>query len=268
MDPVRTTLLVVLPSAVVAAVVFLVLRRVRRGAPGAGVVGPAVGLGFVAGFLAVAGLPKFPPLEAWQWLPTIAVLAAVVGFVERGTKWTRWPLRAALAVFAAWVTDLDRSALRVAGFVAAACLACFAFDGVARRAGPRTSLAALLVVATAASATLVVSGTMTLGTACGALAAATGACLVLAARTPGPAYGVATVGGAVVSSFLLNALLYSETPPVAAVLLAVAPFAAWAPVPDAEKKPLRAALVRTALVAVVAGAAVAVAVAKSPPLDY
>ena len=113
-------------------------------------------VGVVAGFFCVAGVPKFPPPEAWQWMPTIAALAAVVGLAERGASWTRWPLRAAVAVFAAWVTDLDRTPLRIAAAVASLLLVCAALDGVARRGGTRTLLAAILVVAGAAVAVAVV----------------------------------------------------------------------------------------------------------------
>lgn len=268
MNPALAALLAVGVSAAAAAVVFLALRRIRRGRPDAAVAPPALAVGFVAGFSCVAGGPKFPPIESWHWLPTIVVLAALVGLAERRAPWTRWTLRAAAAAFAAWATDLDRTPLRIAAAVAAVLIVFAAIDGVARRGGARTQLAAVFVVLAATSATVVLSGWQTLGTACGAFAAAAGACLVLSARNAASHAGVATVAGAALSAVLMNGLFYSDTPAESAALLAAAPFAAWTPVAASDARPLRAALVRVLLVALVAGAAAVVAAVKSPPLLY
>jgi len=267
-DPVRAGLLAALLPAVVAAVVLLALRLIRRGAPDAAAVGPALAAGFVATFLAVAGVPRFPPTDAWKWLPFTAALAAAAGFGERGAPWIRWTTRAAVAAFAAWVTDVERTGLRVAAAVAGVLVVAAAFDGVARRAGTRTLLATFVVVATATSATLFITGTANLGMASGALAAAAGASFVLAGPLNVSPAGAATVASTVFAALWLNGVILAETPLASALLLAASPFAAWTPVPAAVERPARAAIARTALVALVAGAAVAVAVVYAPKLEY
>jgi hypothetical protein len=268
-DPVRAGLLAALLPAVVAAVVLLALRLIRRGATDAAAAGPALAAGFIATFLAVAGAPRLPPTDAWKWLPFIAMVALVAVRTERRALllWNRWTTRAAAALFAAWVTDVERTELRVAAAVATALVVAAAFDGVARR-GTRTLLGALVVVAAATSATLFITGTANLGLASGALAASAGAAFVLAGRLGVSSAGAATVASTVLVALWLNGVVLAETKLASALLLAAAPFAAWTPVPAAESRPARAATARIALVAFVAGAAVAVAVVYAPKLDY
>ncbi len=82
MDPVSLILRVgVLPGAI-AAVLFLLARwRGWKGGPGM-----PVAAAYVAGHLAVAGIPKALPSEAWQWLLPVAGaggILAMAGWLPR-----------------------------------------------------------------------------------------------------------------------------------------------------------------------------------------
>jgi hypothetical protein len=90
-------------SALLAAVGTIANRLVVRlfAKSGTRSWGAAVGLslGFAAAYLAMMGLPAFPPSEGSQWLPIFALVAGVEAGVE-GTfclkRWFVWTLRALL----------------------------------------------------------------------------------------------------------------------------------------------------------------------------
>jgi hypothetical protein len=272
MNPVLLAFLAAAVAGATAAGVFLCSRLLFRDRPEGIPAGPALAAGYAAGHVVVAGIPRGLPAEAWQWLLPVAVVAAALGHVQdrltRRDPWWRWALFPAVALgFAA--------ASYPAGTVMAACLFALAFVALrevlrnaARRAGPRPFLAALAVTAGAAAASCVVSGWMLLGQAAGGLAAAAAACFLLAGRFPASAAGAVPVAALLLGGILLDGSLYAELPRASAVLLAAAPLGAWAPAPRGEVRPLRAALLRVGLVALLAGAALAVAVACSPPMDY
>src|SRR5206468_156829 len=52
----------------------------------------AIGAGYVVGQLGLFGRPAFPPVEAWQWLLPLAVIATVLGVIDAlgaGPLWVR-----------------------------------------------------------------------------------------------------------------------------------------------------------------------------------
>jgi len=272
-DPARIALFAAaLPAAVAVAV--LVVFRVAGLGESAAAVACAVAGGYAAGHVGLGGLPALIPVDKAQWLPHLAVLGAVVGIVESCRNplppWLRWSIRVAAALFAAWASVLDRSPLWIGGVAAAVAAVFFVLDGTARRPLAPPLLFTLAVVATAAAAALVVSGTMAVGERAGAMAAACGACFVASRRRRVDARGAVVPAGLLLAALLLNGVLLADLPVAAAVLLAIAPLAAWLPgVPggSATRGPW-AVVSRSAWVVALAGAGVALAVHASPPLDY
>lgn len=261
---------VVIPAVVAAAALFLA-RFLARGekAP----LWPAIAAGFAAGHLGIGGWPRGMPVEAWQWMLPIAVLGAVTG---ASYAWNSMPARARVAPwvvivgFTVWTTLVKRPPVALAGFSAAAFLLGWTLDGAARRTSARSFSATVLIVATATGVSLVVSGTLLIGQMAGALAAATGACLVLAGRLRLESRSAVPVVTALLAALWMNGILYAELPIASAVLLAAAPLGCWiADVVLAKRLgPLPMTISRVAVAVLLAGAGVAVAVRAAPPLDY
>jgi len=271
-NPVLLALLAAAVAAAAAAGTWLLARRIARGRGEGSAAGPALAAGYVAGHLVVAGPPRIPPAEAWQWLLPLAVAGALLGAagdrLSRRDPWWRWGLFPAVVLAALGVTLQERTALALGGYGLGFVLLREVLGGAARIAGPRPFLAALAGTSAATAGSLVISGWMLLGQAAGGLAAAAGAAFLLAGRFPAAAGSAVPVAALLLGFLCLDGVLYAELPRAAALLLAAAPLGAWAPVPGREARPLRAAAVRVALVALLAGAAVAVAVVASPPMDY
>jgi hypothetical protein len=267
-DPGRALLLAAAVPAVVAAAVFAAVRDASLR------LGLALAAGSVAGFVAIAGVPGFLPVEAWKWLPHVAVAGAAVAVFEgRGApvpEGLRWSVRGALCAGAAWVTVLEKSVPWVAGVTAGIALACVVADRAGRRAPPATFPLTVAIVGAATAGALVVAGMSVLGQIVGALAAAAGACAVLSGRFPPFATQAAPLASALLSCAALNGVLYAELPWSSAVLLAAAPAGAW--LPDAPLGPFRrrwqVLVLRGIVVAAISGTAVALAVAAVPPLEY
>src|SRR5262245_25093861 len=99
---------VVVPAAVTA--VGLSLARVAGWSARGGDLA-AVSLGLFAGLAALgasrqAGWEFLSPDDAWEWLPALALLAAVVGVIERFHAVPGaigWALRAGVAALTAWL---------------------------------------------------------------------------------------------------------------------------------------------------------------------
>lgn len=134
----------------------------------------------------------------------------------------------------------------------------------------RPALLDLALVAGAGSLALFFSGTMLLAQLGGALAAGLAACLLCGRALSAPCLDAAPVTGLLLGGLLYTGVRYAEMPMASALLLAAASAGGWL-LPAALKerlKPWQAALLGAVPVVALAGAAVAVAVAASPPLDY
>ncbi len=142
-------------------------------------------------------------------------------------------------------------------------------DGAAR-AGGGTFLLAVAVTAGATAVSVVVSGWMQLGQLSGPIAAGAGACLLLVRWIPVAPAGAVVVVGTLLAGIRLDGLQYSDLPLPAALLLAAAPLGAWIPARalGAQPKPRAVLAIRTLAVALLAGAAVAIAAHESPPMGY
>jgi hypothetical protein len=250
---------VMLVSALVAAAVTLVLRRLRGPTPAA----VALVLGYAVGHCA-ASWPAFPPLDVTDRLPWIAAGAVAVDWVGRRLlPWVGHALAAVMTV-GATVGPIDTTVARTWTFFAWAAMLCVGVAGtsaylymLARRWGPRMFAVLLSALALAAGAALTVSGSLVLGELCAALAAALLAAGLLArseSSSTALAVPFASLGGAV----LIGGNIYSGLPTLPAVVLAASPLALWvACVPALARQP---PWLRFAVVGMLAGMAAASAV--------
>ncbi|MFQ5506947.1 MAG: hypothetical protein ACE5F1_19420 [Planctomycetota bacterium] len=98
-------LLELLPSVLAAALLALILGRPwqAKGVEGpAGLASPVVlGLAWLSGYAAILGWPAWPPVQASDWLPCLAVLGIAAGFLEatRGA----WLVRVLLSALVPWL---------------------------------------------------------------------------------------------------------------------------------------------------------------------
>lgn len=270
MDPVQAALYAVaVPAAVAAAVLFFV-RALRKGRALETGAGPAITAGFVAGFLGIAGLPGFPPKETWHWLPFLAVAGTVVGSIEpRMPEMPRRMLRVLLFVAAIVVSSLpkERTSFATIGIAVAGLLAAHGVESLARLGGSRAALLPVCIGAAGAAVALAVfAGWAVLGMLCGALAAATAACLVLGSRVPVDARDAAVPAMVVLAASCAAGTQLAQLPVSSAILLAATPLCGLLAVRLLSWRgaDLRLLLRAAGGAAIAAGIAIAVAAMKSP----
>jgi hypothetical protein len=269
-DPVQAALYAVAVPAAVAAAVLFAVRALRKGRAGEAGAGPAITAGFVAGFLGIHGLPAFPPSETWHWLPLLAAAAAVAGSIEpRVPELPRRMLRVLLFVAAIVVTSLpnQRTSFATLGTAVAGLLAAHAVESLARLGGSRAALLPVCIAAAGAAVALALfAGSAVLGMLCGALAAATAACLVLGGRVPVDARDAAVPATVVLAASCVAGTQLAELPRSSAVLLAATPLCGLLAVRLLSWRgaDLRLLLRAAGGAAIAAGIAVAVAAMKSP----
>lgn len=274
MDPAHIALFAAALPAAAAAAILLVLARLRRDRNSANGAGVAVVFGFAAGWTGIVGPPGLVPAETWKWLPVIAIAAGFVAELERflaaRAAWASWPLRAALAVGAAWACLFQKSPLAAAGYGAAILALIEGLDGFTARARRVEAFVAFAVLATGAALTVGISHWATGAQVGGALAAAVGGCLAVAWFRPVAPRTAVPVVGAVIGALVLDGSLLADVPRASAALLAAAPAVGWAA--DALRGSRGSAgvasAVRVAAVTACVGAAVAWAVAQSSALGY
>lgn len=274
MDPIQVALNAVAVPGAAAAVVFFAVRALTKGRGGATGVGPAIAAGFIAAFLAIAGLPTFPPKEAWHWLPFVAVLTAAVGTVEaRLSAVVRTGLQLAVlfpAVFAA-VPHAERQSDATYAIAVAAFFSTRSLAWLERRGGAGPTLVPVGVTAAAiAVALLVFSGWAILGMLCGALAAATAVCLALGWKFPTHARDAALPASMLVAAAAAGGANYAELPIASAILLAVAPAGGALAVSLLARRggAVRLMLRAAGGAAIPAGIAVALAAHAAPKFEY
>ncbi len=282
---------VFLPAIVCAVVLVIGWWPRRQGVLSSeGTWSGAVGLGagYVLGHVIATGWPPFPPVDATQWLIFLAIIATVVGLLD--TRWrqvdslrgiVRWSWRVLLSVATVWLLCrplLSHSwgALVAAGWVVGLTIGLIAFwtsiDVLAERVSGASMSLVLLAVAAGGASVLFVSGSALLAQRCGVIAAMLGACLVIGWWCPvmSLARGAVPVVAVVVGGLWISGYLYAEVPPWSAILLAVAPSAAWV----GHLRRLRrlagwqVAVVRFAAVLVVVGAAWGVAYKAMPSDEF
>jgi hypothetical protein len=282
-DDLRLVALAVLPASVVAGVLLVLgWRPWRRGESAVREAGWSGALAFAAayalGHALSEVLPPFPPREATHRLFYIALGAGLVGLLDgrlRGVP--RLALRAAAAALVPWWLlrtfvqrwETGETLLQVGGLALGLLVLWCGLDALAaRRRGPSLPLA-LWAVASCTSAALVISGNATYSMFAATLAGSLGASIVAAWLAPelSLARGAAAVLSILLACISIGGVYLSDLPMASALLLGAAPLAAWvgeAPF-AAHRSPLVAALIRFAAVALVAGAALAIAALNAPP---
>lgn len=281
---------IVLPAVV--AGVLLLLGRMLRGAGGSAggswASALALGVGYLAGHIGVRGWRGGMPKESTDWIAVAAatgLLAGVAGVTRRGPSALRVLLRWGLAFAAAWFVagrslarrgDLATVLGEMALVATGAALAWWLLESRRDDDGERPTVLAPLLLLTAvgcAALALGLSGSVLFARLGGALAATLGAALCLTSLRLAPALlpGGAAVIALLLLSLLLAATVHARLPLGSALLLALA---ALVPAPAARAaqgspapQPGRGfgALL---LCALLGGAAIGLAYAASPPLDF
>lgn len=241
----------------------------------------ALGVGYVCGHLVTTGWPPFPPIEATQWLPYIAIGAAIVGVVDTflrlpgALRTPIWLLFCAgmLGVLLSskfqYGWSLFGGTLWIIGLAVGMLLLIIFLDGAAQR---DASISLPLVVAIVAGGTglaLMLSGSMLLGQLALVLAAAGGAIVAVGLFLPNAVNGrgIAPVAGAVLSGLWLIGYFFSELPPASALLLAGSSIPALMLVLfDESGNPRRGLLLRAIVAAVPAALAVFLTWRASPSM--
>jgi hypothetical protein len=241
----------------------------------------ALGVGYVCGHLVITGWPPFPPIEATQWLPYIAIGAAIVGVVDtflRPVGALRTPI---WLLFCAGILGVLLSSkfqygwslfggtLWIVGLAIGMLLLTVFLDSAAQR---DASISLPLVVAIVAGGTglaLMLSGSMLLGQLALVLAAAAGAIVAVGLLLPNAVNGrgIAPVAGAVLSGLWLSGYFFSELPPASALLLAGSSIPALMLVLcDESGNPRRGLLLRAIVAAVPVALAVFLTWRASPSM--
>ena len=239
---VRVALYTAVLPAFIAAIALVVAWRLRATRP-ADYWGPAVGLGlgYITGYLGILGWPMFPPLEATQWLFSIAVAGLTLGIAERW--WRRhqsitWTVRFLIAGAVSWVLLRPLMAYSWSPLVSVAWTTGFTagsvgFWKIQQRldgyAAPRFHALLLTVLGTTESIVIGLSSSVALAQLQGVLTAAVAATLVVAWRFP-RALDSLNAGIPLVSVLFVAhgaaAFFFAEMPAASAVLLGLAPLGA------------------------------------------
>lgn len=233
------------------------------------------GLAFLAGFVAVAGLPHLPPTERWQWIVHLGLVAAALGVVNalRPRKpWLDWLPSLVLAATAAvllrhpssdapWTWNL--------GVAAAVAFLWLTLEPLAQRARGVAVPLTLLLTFGATAIIILLSGFESLARLTAVLAACAAGATIVAWRVPAIslAAGATAVTAAVLPGllFLGQAYSYSEVPGICFVLPLLAPAMSGLgelPVMRRLKPPVRL-LARMAAILLPLGIAVGLAMAAS-----
>lgn len=249
----------------------------RRPAGAAAWVPPvALGVGFIAGFIALEGWPGLLPLEVAGWLPWLGLGALLAG-VGRVVRLPAAPvLRLAVAVAIPLLTlrpfiehrwDGLAATLWVTGLAAGLFMLGWGLDQLAARCpGVRVPLA-LWTTVTAAAVCIAIAGSARLFQLTAILSAALAAALVASLlRGNASQDGGSTVAFSLFGALLINGFFYLDDLPVAAaLLLAAAPLGAWTA--RRGNGSARAALAAAAVLVPLA-TAVALTVAAMPDDPY
>jgi hypothetical protein len=280
-----------IPPFVTAAIVMLLSwrpwRRWRRGgsgsaavpgAAGAGApwaVALALGLGAIAGFVAVAGWPGVPPRERWQWLLFINAAATAAGALSAALArrpWARWLALAMTAIAAAGMLQPVGTRAAVApawvwkaGAAVLIALAGLAMEPIARRRAGASVPLALAIAFAGASALILQAANATMSLIAAGSAAACGA--VVAIAWWNPAVSIARGGELVAAANLMTTLViawfYARDASLGAafVMLAASPLVLWLGELRCitRRRAIVGAILRPALVAVAVATALAMA---------
>jgi hypothetical protein len=261
--------------ALIAGGAALLLRRFVWGA------GFACALGFAAAWVAACGWPALPPRDATQWLPFLAVLAAMVGVAESAIRLKvgpRWLLRATAVAIAlatqvaplfqtTWTATIG--ALWTAGFGALWLAGWLCLEQLTLRTGRSWSAFVLMALGACISVACALSSSAAIAQVGGMLTAVLGALWIVAllARDLEWKSAVLPVSAILMPAILVNAGCYAELRPITAGLLVIAPAGGWLAAFVLRGSPHRDWVAATVAILLGAGA-VGAAIATSSPGGY
>jgi hypothetical protein len=282
MSPLGMALFVLIVPSLAAAVTLAAAewagRRLGLSGGGQAAVALALGAGAVAAQLGNAP-PAFPPVEVTDRIPWLVLAAVLLGLCESlrpSPGWARWENRLLLAVLTiglilgpvlgeSWPTRHDLT--RQGGLVLVLLVAWGNLEALADRRSTSLLGPSLLVAASSAGATLLLSGSMVLGQLGLGLASAVAAVWVLSLWWPlFLSRGGIPVLVAAYGALLIEGHIYAGLPAASAYLLAAAPLAAWVGLvgPARRLAAWQAALLSAIATLVPAVVALGLAIAASP----
>ena len=233
-----------IPAVVAGAALLAAWRPWRKQAPVVdGFWGGALGLGlgYLAGHAGLQGLPGFPPAEATQWLVYLALAAPLLGLATALREVPAW-LRLGLQVVFSFATPtvllhqmithtwgVEAGAVLIVGLGTGIFLLWTVIEALSRReTGPSLPLA-LTIVAAGSAAVVLFSGSASLGQLGGVLAATLSVAFSVACFKPSLtlARGAVPVVVVLLSALWIIGFFFAEVQLPSALLLVVAPLAAW-----------------------------------------
>lgn len=240
LPPLEPVLLGVVVPALVSGAVLLAAwwPRARDGAVAGGRWGGAVGFGggYALAHALTFGWPAFPPTDVANWLPFLALAAALLDLADpwlgRGVWWRRLA-RASLCLGAMWLLarPVGTPLATIALFAAAMLAGWLSLEELSRRTRGATVPLSVAVAGIGGSAALLMGGVASLAQLAGSVVAMSGAAGVVALlnRRLTLAAGGASVIAAVTAYMWFDGALYATEPlPLtAALLLVAAPSGAW-----------------------------------------
>lgn len=223
---------VILPF-VVSGIAYFILRAI---APKIAVAG-AVAAGYLAGHLALQGLPGLPPTSIFHALPYLAVTALILPALE--TFWSKqlvikWAVRFVIflglflfillrVIQNNW--QLWESLVWLAGLTLGLLMVWWVLEQLSQtEQSPALLLTALVILAAGSSLTALATGSVKLGQVGGALAASLGTIMLLSwfMKVEAIPYLV-SVFIFVQGGLWLGATVFSKTPVLSATILALSP---------------------------------------------
>lgn len=272
----------ILPAVIIAMMVAASICgfALYWGESARNVLGPlAVGCGYFAGHIFVAGWAVFPPTDTTNWLPYFALTAAVLGALCGVLKTRAWmralifglvsagALRLLLKPRFSHGWSLPEGCIWVAGLAGAVVLLAIVLDALVRRSATTLELpACLLIVCAGTFGALMLSGSILLGQFATVLGAAVFGSLVFTFGRVAVGRGIVPVFSLLVSALVVSGYFFAELPITCAVLLAFAPVPAL--IPTGLPGKLLTSAIRIVLVAVPVAVAVIWAFRSSPSLSY
>ena len=270
-----------LAAAVAAALLFIFACWWKSARRCAGAI--AIGAGYVAGHVLVAGWPPFPPRAATHWLfwfAVIGVTAAVADALVRPKRVVRLVTWAIICTMAcrlilqpkfSYAWSAAEGWLWVFALVLGVVVLTCCLDLVERRPfGTAMLFSITTVLCGGTCVALILSGSLLLGQLACVITSIAATCFLLIIAVPAHFHpsGAAAPLSLVCAGLWLSGFFYAELPAASALLLALAPAMALRPVGKESHAQSRVLTYRTAFVAVPVAIAVVLAFHASPPLDY
>ena len=269
-------------GATVSAALFFFFGRFWKSASScAGAI--AIGVGYGAGHIIVAGWPLFPPRSATHWLfwfAIIGIIAAVADALVRPKGRVRlvaWAIICMIACRLILQPKFSYAWSAAEGWLwvfaialGVVVLTCCLYLIERRPLGPATLFSVTTVLCAGTCVALMLSGSLLLGQLASVLTAIAAICFLLIIAMPAlfqPGGAVAPLS-LICAGLWLTGFFYADLPAASAVLLAIAPALALLPGGGKNHSRWLELACRTGLVAIPVVVAVVLAFRASPPLDY